>query len=782
MKNLDWKTTSQLYAAKLSSAIDLQRHALHLSNLPQAQQAGVKQEQIDNLKKAGKIAEKQKIRLEKNEFRIAVVGLEKAGKSTFINAWLEYDLLPANTERCTFTTTQIYSVKDDSEQRFETEPKIISDFNHYKKELIEQAECPDKSAAQKAKNDLDVIETHQKTLQEVLEEGKQSFRFTDFTELKPTLKKYVADERYAHAMREARLYTSKLAAIDGVVFYDVPGLDSGLSKHIEESKEMLSDCDAIILVQRRDISLKAYEQDLIRFGESGDPYLKLADKLFVFWGQIDLQPSLKVLNEDWKKLLNIWEAEGIPAKRIIRGSAGAHLVLNDFDIPKIGTSEQVREKMAQLTNINANDIEKLKQATGIAELKNNIKNYLDSERTILLEKRCNSIIADIVNTSQDIYKIVGQHYPEDPEQAKRRQEQDNTVDFQDWWKARWKKTQGDVNKITKTYLDDKSNDIFEKFLGTYRQSIQQRMETIPSRQPDERQIIFNKNSIPVFDATQSNFAWREALYQETRKILEIISDNMATGLVEEAHSLMDDIKKELWNTTEVERRLINNKRDYKDKLERSFNTLFMRFARPIVEILIRKPVGSEARNAIFDSLDADSRIIDNYIKTDEPALKRVGRYATHGFKLFTNPDLRTEILGASVAATRFVLRRNFLANIALDIFDENFEGDNTATLSTHDQLILEVESDLQALEHFLLQGVFDAAGFKVFREQELAKLRDDFLEKDSTWSGVAINEWKDGNPLLLQELPVHLRTQTFDTEVSNRLHQLGIALRSSLAK
>lgn len=773
---MNWKETSKVYAAKLKSALNIQRHALQLAEMPQARQAGVSDEQIEKLRIAGKVAEKQMNRLEKGEFRIAVVGLEKAGKSTFINAWLGYDLLPAKTERCTFTTTQIYSVQHASEQRFEIEPKTVTAFNQYQAELTAQAQSPDKSAAQKANNDLGVIEKHRTTLQEILHEGNGSIPFSNLAELKPTLTKYVADERYAHAMQEARLYTQELAAVDGVVFYDVPGLDSGLSKHIEESKAMLADCDAIILVQRRDISLKAYEQDLIRFGEKGDPYLRLAEKLFVFWGQIDLQPSREVLDDDWQKLLSIWQAEGIPADRVVRGSAGAHLVLHGFDIPKVGSREIVQAKMTQLLGVT--DPLDIKQGTGIPALQQKVQHYLDVERTALLEKRCNGMLADITGTANQIYQNVSLLYPEDPEQAKRQQEENNTIDFAEWWDNRWHRIHGNINNVSKVYLEN--SETFVKFNETYTQNIKQQMEQLTSRQLEARKIIFDKCSTPVFDAMESNIQWREKLYEESRKLLRNISLNMATSLVQEADTLMDGMKQELWGSEEVERRLIANKQQYRENLERSFNTLFLRFARPVVEALLRKPVGSQARNEIFKRLDADIEIIDNYIETDEPAFKRVGRYAKYGSELLMNPRIRSEVLGVSASAAKFLLRKNFLTNIALDALEAALESGSKDSQNALDLLITEVESDLQALEHFLLQGIFDAAGFKAFREQELAQLRDDFLDKKSTWAGVVQNEWKRGNPVLLKDLPQHLQGQKFDTVVSDKLRQLGIALNQTV--
>ena len=46
-------------------------------------------------------------KLEKGEYEIAIVGLEKAGKSTFANALMENDVLPSKDPRCTYTTTSI---------------------------------------------------------------------------------------------------------------------------------------------------------------------------------------------------------------------------------------------------------------------------------------------------------------------------------------------------------------------------------------------------------------------------------------------------------------------------------------------------------------------------------------------------------------------------------------------------------------------------------------------------------------------------------------------------
>lgn len=66
-----------------------------------------------------------------------------------------------------------------------------------------------------------------------------------------------------------------------------------------------------------------------------------------------------------------------------------------------------------------------------------------------------------------------------------------------------------------------------------------------------------------------------------------------------------------------------------------------------------------------------------------------------------------------------------------------------------------------------------------FAQQELENLRDSFLTMKVTWGGVVRSEWEKGNPLLLRDMPPELQEQRFDTEVSDKLKQLGIALGQS---
>ncbi|MEG4840117.1 dynamin family protein [Microcoleus sp. B9-D4] len=367
---MDWKTASSYYEARLSDALNVQRHALNLAMLPQAE---VPARLKEVLLQEAEPTRRQLERLKKREFRIAVVGLEKAGKSTFINAWLQCDLLPAKGGRCTFTTTQIYSVENESEQRLEVQARTEEEFINLLKELEKVG----------AKEDLNTIRTNEITLQQVRREGNLTFPFTRLEDIKEPLKKYVADEKYAHAVLEARLYTNKLAQAEGIVFYDVPGLDSGLAKHVDEAQAMLSDCDAVILVQRF-TSLREKELEIIKFTELGDKNVTVADKLFVFLSRIDSLGSAEALKTHIEEASQDWlKRAKLPPERIVYGSAGAYLILNGLAEEQtkleIGDASNIEAQLKRLTGIT--DEETLnKNGTGIPEIKEKIFNYINTER------------------------------------------------------------------------------------------------------------------------------------------------------------------------------------------------------------------------------------------------------------------------------------------------------------------------------------------------------------------------------------------------------------------
>jgi len=618
---MDWKSASSYYETRLSNVLNIQHYAVDLAKLPQAE---VPFKLTEILIQEAAPANRQLDRLRKREFRIAVVGLEKAGKSTFINAWLECDLLPAKGGRCTFTTTQIYSVKSESEQRLEVQTRTEEQFIHLLKALENVG----------AKEDLKTIREYETTLRQVRKEGNLIIPFTRLEDIREQLKKYVADEKYAHAVLEARLYTNKLAQAEGIVFYDVPGSDSGLAKHVDEAQQMLSDCDAVIVIQRFR-SIREAELEIIKFTEQGDKNITIADKLFVFLSHIDALGSAEALkthiseaSQDWLKRANL------PQNRIVSGSAGAYLILNNLAEEhtqlEIGKASNIQHKLSNLTGIENDEILKT-EGTGIPEIKEKIFNYINTERVTILKKRCEASIDKIVNASEEIHHLVSQRFPENPEEAQRFEEERRRISFSEWWKSQWEQIKADLQKFYETSVinellkkvNNESSSSIEKFRERYLELVESEMDKLREETLRKKEIIFAANSFPEFDKARANYAWRDDLYADIRKILDQLAQQLAIELKDESLKLVDYMSSLLWGSSQVKERLIGySEYEFLTRLENSLSVLFLRFARPVAEALIRGPVNSDTRTQIVKSLGADVELIDNYYQGDEPDFSR----------------------------------------------------------------------------------------------------------------------------------------------------------------
>ena len=89
------------------------------------------EQERENLSKITKSIDKWRTKLVNQKFEVAIIGLEKAGKSTMANSLLNQDYLPHAISRCTFTTAKIESDKNKDEAiiNFYTEDEFILRFN-----------------------------------------------------------------------------------------------------------------------------------------------------------------------------------------------------------------------------------------------------------------------------------------------------------------------------------------------------------------------------------------------------------------------------------------------------------------------------------------------------------------------------------------------------------------------------------------------------------------------------------------------------------------------------
>lgn len=769
----EWNRTSAYYQAVLPRVFEVHRHARGLAELPKA---NVPDNLRETLLKPLDALQRQFNRLRNNEFRIVVVGLEKAGKSTFINAWLGADLLPNEQKRCTFTPTQIYSVQHDSEQRLEVYPRTAEQFEQLIRDLEERAKQTDE-AGQRARADLDTIHRHRASLDSVILGGNQKIGFTRIEDIAQPLRKYVADERHAHAVAEVRLYTSRLAAAEGVVFYDLPGLNSGLAKHIEDSEEMLKDCDAVILIQRsKQPSLDAFEQKLIQFVRDGDEVVGIARKLFVFFGRIDEQGTREALEAARKEALRDWHTRcQLPEDRLIPGSAAAYLLF----INRAGkTLEQdtgglgiVRANLERITGVK--DEQGLRRATGIPVIRDKVNHYLQHERVEVLHRRCRGPIDTILSTAREILHKVRQRFPEDPDEARKAEENHRNIELSRWWEDHWDSILAELNRFfqdqfldTSQKKESKGERAIDRFRERYRELIDKELKTLLYRKEDKvKELIdaYSPNANP--NPIRFNLLWRDKLYADMQRVIEKVSRQLAIELKSDCDLLINKMSDLLWDSKEVARRLLDERPHLQQELEGKLRTLFLRFARPLVSIIVKSPLASVNREALLKKLGVDVELLDNYYPDKgEPAYRQLKLWARYGARLLSDKALRERILG--VVEPR-------------DKSPKPQSAEKPTESRTNEEVLKEVQADLEAVRVYLLDAVYPAAGFEAFYEEELRGLCEWFVFEKAAWAGVARNEYFAGNPRLLEKLPPHLRQLSYDTEVSERLRQLRISLEAA---
>lgn len=762
-KMTPWEDLSQRYIKEIKNAQNLFQRAKHLKSRIPATDAPETVKALNALTPAMENLDRTRKRLEAGEFRIAVVGLEKAGKSTFVNAWLGHDLLPSDTSRCTFTTTQIFSVISEKDQVLKVFPKSIEAFRQYEVELEEVAQ-KEGDVARRAKEDLKTIQEHRSSLEAVIVEGEKHIPFSQISDIQAQLVKYVASPEIAHAVKEVCLYTNRLANADGIVFYDVPGLNSGLGKHIEESKEMLKDCDAIICIQRsKTPSLEASEQQLIEFAKNGDKQVSLAEKLFVFLGQIDIEGSKESLHENVEKAYKEWQARAnLPRNHLYQGTAAGHLMMINEASPKlikqVGSIQKMRSSLESFSDHAQNATqEDLIHLCGIAPLKNRINQYLQEERGNVLSARCDETIRNVRSVASKLFEEIRKKYPDDPELAEKKAEEDRRQKLNAWWRDRWEKTNHIAHECFHKLVSDSIS--LNTLKKQYETEVSRILKALASRSVQKRDLLFGANA--EADATYLNNKWRERLRTETQKAISELASCLTLDFQMELNVLMNTFKEQVWGRQTIEDELIGNNDVFKERITHGLETLFLRFSLPLIDIFLQYPVGTENRMKLIKISGIDMEIIDEYYDGEDQVMKNIRDLAKYGYALISNSLLRQAILKIPVDK--------------LPVGYESFKKEDYPKIArTREEVIVEVEGDLTLLESYLVDSVFSASGLTGYFKQELARLRDKFTSPrlEDVARAIMDSMYHERDPLLMNELPVELRTKSSNIDIVNALKDL----------
>lgn len=348
-------------------------------------------------------------KLENNEFEISIVGLEKAGKSSFANALMGNDILPSKEARCTYTSTSIRYGNNEAKVSFFSREEFAKAFQKRLEQLgIEHPETYtyeqltlenyrklfDSLNAEKKQlygasinKDIEEILIHKDNISKYVGQDSMMFHGDQLNE--EYFKGFIEDPQYAIAVKEITLRSDKLENMKNAIIYDVPGFDSPTQMHKDQTREKMSAADAIILIA------SAYKPSFTGpvvdiFQETDKDGVKYGNKLFVYANMADRAENLAGNMQDIRNDLDRYSIMDTQYfdDRILAGSAKASL-----------------QAAGKIEGTDAFDEIKRKGIDdGIKRITDKLAKYNKTDRFEVLKGRINRLQNDIRDIFKDNFK------------------------------------------------------------------------------------------------------------------------------------------------------------------------------------------------------------------------------------------------------------------------------------------------------------------------------------------------------------------------------------------
>lgn len=566
-------------------------------------------------------------KLRSREFTVAVVGLEKAGKSTLGNALIQLDALPEYTERCTFTTTE---VRAGSEDKAEIEFYSYDEFNRNFQGMLKEMEfdTPAEYATFHAAafdehwrmmehsddngkrgifqmyngttaEDIRFMLAHRELLRQYLDHdimtfhGQEALRSREFKKfitgiIEQRAGEAVKRDAYPYAVKKVTIYSTGLGEMKNIVLYDVPGFDSPTKLHKQQTKEKLLAADAIVLVTNVGDrpNLTGTQLDMLRQGIVDEDHIPLKDKAFVFGNKLDMAGDADRARSNVAALKNdvVQKYQIAQENRIVCGSA--KLYLDRAEAERRGTP--FRDVLAAWN---------LPDGNGVELLKRKMQAYYDRDRFDVLRRRAENTIGEAKAILQDVM----QQYQENAGSVYRVTDAEIQM--------RLKDALIPFDQRAKTIFETIRDDIFaqQPFSTEIRESLH---EIFPDVSAEDALLIETENertaslstNYPV-QAVEAN--WREKL-QVTflRNLVSRVASMTQEKEQEIYEDLVDALLAEMQVSSPNEEQRSAVQELFQEALVENgekcyFTPLVDRFIASLMEVVIRHPYGGAERRNFF---------------------------------------------------------------------------------------------------------------------------------------------------------------------------------------
>lgn len=567
----------------------------------------------------------RKERLKKPKFEVAIIGLEKAGKSTFANALLKDDYLPQAPNRCTYTTTTIESSKENNRATisFYTKNEFLESFQATCKDIelqnidfetitLDSFEkiLQEKSALFQNSNNADDIRAIIKNRDDIKKYLDKSNEIIE-SNIKNSIKPFIVDEKIARAVKNINILSNEFKDFDDMVLYDVPGFDSPTKFHMEQAKKYLLRADVVILLVSiaDNVSFTKMLADYIKDVKDEDG-TTLKRKLIIGATKFDFHihgnkdEDLKGIKE--RKELLIKECK----KFDIYKEENFFLTspLSYLEGLKAMNSDKAHSK---IINLGLND--------GVLDIRKRVVDFFNNEAIDVLK---DAIAIDVQECKTFLLEFRKNNNTEDLHEKINEEEYDLKI----------KK----INEISKQLLDivvDRQKFVKEQNDFNIQKSIIEKMETIWL---DQIKISDEKRESLIKEITQDNTEKVGEFQSKLRpviyaKSLELMKKMIAEAIEDKSFNVINSFKEEILKVfninSEKENKLkeklseIIDKHSYNSK---SYEPLLDRFLIDIFKIMIEYPIATSKNDERFKAFKESEQSIESLLVFDDSYDRELG--------------------------------------------------------------------------------------------------------------------------------------------------------------
>lgn len=603
-------------------------------------------------------------RVRKQAFEIAIVGREKAGKSSLLNAWLgkQLDLLPSERGRCTYTVTELRSCPNDDSQCFEIHYFDKEEFYKRYNLIREMANSTGSGRdRQLYEEELKEIEQYLVQIQSYCGRGIETRSFKNFNFVRDELKEAISKPQRARAVKKVVIYTPALSTTDDLIFWDVPGYDSPITLHKEQTRTKIASVDAVLYAKNfAQPDLVDCEHEILKITDSSNVFVKTSDKIVVALTQCDTANTPSDFNSLLKSARINWSRQGVLWQRVIPCCAGAELDIGDVGMTckkrlkdlNVGIKydkAKAKKKLQDFQNIDQNieidpkddddTVETVIQTTGFNELKDAVNCLVYNARTTIVETR-------LSNSKKKLLQLVGKfiNFVYDECKLSFEDTQADIINAEldaaatEWWLKEWKLIEEDFQTFYQANVRTKlpiyqlyqaqANEVKEAdvvgFKQLYDDTIERNYNTTDASKKERQKAIFIKctGDEGIVSPKEGNAAIRIELTREAIATLDKITVEFTNFLIEYIEKIIEWITKRLWGIPEIKKEMYPFPCDIYDKfLKKSFDSLFLRLCKPAIDLFLRYPRSKIERLRVMHEYQMEMVILDCYF-TDGRLIKR----------------------------------------------------------------------------------------------------------------------------------------------------------------